>query len=334
MRKIAIIGCGLAGLTLAHLLRPFAEIQLFDKARRAGGRLASRSAGSFHFDTGAQFFTVKTKRFAEFIQPLIEQQVIQRWDADFVEFSSSKQIARRKWNADYPHYVGSPNMQAIAQALAGNLNIQFNCQITQLQQRGAKWSLFSGDKLVADNIDWVVCCLPAKQTADLLPEHFENLNAIEKTQMLACYALMLGFDEPPELDWQAALVSDAIISWMSVNSSKPARPEAFSMVIQANNQWAEQHLHQADQTITQLMLTEVERISGINTANASHIDLKRWVYANLPAQVGQPAYLDTELKLAACGDWCIQGRVEAAFSSADALAQQLIAYLKHSQVGQ
>lgn len=324
MSKIAIIGSGLAGLTLAHQLQPYAEVRLFDKASRAGGRLASRSAGQFHFDPGAQFFTVKTQRFADFIQPLIEQRVIQRWDADFVEFSGNRQIARRKWNADYPHYVGSPDMQAIAQALAENLTIQFDCQITQLKQHDAKWDLFSDDKLVADNFDWVICCLPAKQTANLLPDSFENLDAIKKTQMLACYALMLGFDEPLELDWQAALVSDAIISWMSVNSSKPARPEAFSMVIQANNQWAEQYLRQADETIKQLMLAEVERVSSINTANASHIDLKRWVYANLPAQVGQPAYLDNELKLAACGDWCIQGRVEAAFSSADALAQQLI----------
>jgi predicted NAD/FAD-dependent oxidoreductase len=327
MSKIAIIGSGLAGLSLAHQLQPFAEIQLFDKAQRAGGRLASRSAGQFHFDHGAQFFTVKTQRFAEFIQPLIEQRVIQRWDAQFVEFSANKQIAHRQWNADYPHYVGSPDMQAIAQAFAKPLNIQFDCQITRLQQREGKWTLLSDDQLVAENFDWVICCLPAKQTADLLPNNFENLNTIQQTKMLACNALMLGFDDPPELDWQAALVSDAIISWMSVNSSKPSRPEGFSMVIQANNVWAEQHLHQADETIKQLMLAEIKRISGINVDKASHVDLKRWVYANLPTQTGQSAYLDDQLKLAACGDWCIQGRVEAAFSSADALAQQLIPQL-------
>lgn len=327
MSKIAIIGSGLAGLSLAHQLQPFAEIQLFDKARRAGGRLASRSAGQFHFDHGAQFFTVKTPCFAEFIQPLIEQKIIQRWDAEFVEFSNNRQIARRQWNADYPHYVGSPDMQAIGEVLAENLTIQFDCQITRLQQRDGKWMLLSDDQLVAENFDWVICCLPAKQTADLLPNNFENLNTIQQTKMLACYALMLGFDVPPELDWQAALVSDAIISWMSVNSSKPSRPDGFSMVIQANNMWAEKHLHHADQTIQQLMLAEVQRVSGINVDKASHVDVKRWVYANLPAQTGQSAYLDDQLKLAACGDWCIQGRVEAAFSSVDALAQQLIPQL-------
>ncbi len=324
MSKIAIIGSGLAGLTLAHQLQPFAEIQLFDKAGHAGGRLASRSVDQFSFDSGAQFFTVKTGRFADFIQPLIKQRVIQRWDANFVEFSGSKQISRRTWNADYPHYVGSSDMQAIGQTLAASLNIQFNCKVTRLEQYNEKWQLFSDDQLVAENLDWVICCLPAKQTADMLPDNFQNLNVIQQTQMQACYALMLGFDVAPELNWQAALVSDAIISWMSVNSSKPSRPEGFSMVIQANNAWAEKHLQQANEIIQQLMLAEVQRVSGINTAEASYVDLKRWVYANLPPQTGQPAYLDTQLKLAACGDWCIQGRVEAAFSSADALAEKLI----------
>ena len=37
MSKIAIIGSGLAGLTLAHQLQPYADIHLFEKAQRAGG---------------------------------------------------------------------------------------------------------------------------------------------------------------------------------------------------------------------------------------------------------------------------------------------------------
>ena len=142
--------------------------------------------------------------------------------------------------------------------------------------------------------------------------------------MLACYALMLGFNDAPTPDWQAALVRNAKISWMSVNSSKPSRSGGFSMVIQANNVWAEENLAVDDERIKQQMLDEVHRVSGLDIDKVSHIDLKRWVYANIPAQTGQQAYLDNTLKLAACGDWCIQGRVESAFSSADTLAQQLI----------
>lgn len=327
MSKIAIIGSGLAGLTLAHQLQPYADIHLFEKAQRAGGRLASRTAGLFQFDHGAQFFTVKTPRFAEFIQPLIKKQVIERWDAHFSEFAGTEKVVERQWNADYPHYVGSPDMQAFAQALAAPLNIQFNQQITQLKQQNGKWCLLHQETQIANDFDWVISCLPASQTADLLPDAFASHHSIEKTKMLGCYALMLGFNNAPSLDWQAALVRDAKISWMSVNSSKPSRSGEFSMVIQASNDWAEENLTVKDEQIKQQMLDEVHRISGLDIDKVSHIDLKRWVYANIPAQTGQQSYLDNSLKLAACGDWCIQGRVESAFTSADTLAQQLILQL-------
>ena len=331
MRKIAIIGSGMAGLTLAHRLKQHAEVLVFDKASQAGGRMASRSAGAFHFDHGAQFFTVKSQRFADFIQPLIEQGVIQRWDARFVEFAGAEILNRRQWNADYPHYVGSPAMQSVGQSLAKPLTIRFDCHITRLERQADKWRLLSSETCVAEHVDWVICCLPARQAADLLPENFPHVDVIRQTKMLPCYALMLGFEQSPEIDWQAALVSKSIISWMSINSSKPCRPEAVSMVIQANNLWAEKNLHAPTENITQHMLAEVRQISGIDTTKASHVELKRWVYANMSTQHTQSVYLDNHLQLAACGDWCRQGRVEAAFLSADSLAQQLIPYLSPSR---
>ena len=44
MTKIAIIGAGLAGLTLARALPAHAEVTLFEKSRGIGGRMATRYA--------------------------------------------------------------------------------------------------------------------------------------------------------------------------------------------------------------------------------------------------------------------------------------------------
>ncbi|MEX0615452.1 MAG: hypothetical protein WD177_06040, partial [Methylophaga sp.] len=71
------------------------------------------------------------------------------------------------------------------------------------------------------------------------------------------------------------------------------------------------------------LLSEVERIAGINRQDLLHQDTKRWTYVNLPRQTAAKAYLDKGQQLAACGDWCIQGRVEAAFTSANWLARKL-----------
>jgi predicted NAD/FAD-dependent oxidoreductase len=47
-------------------------VTIFEKARGAGGRMATRRAEPFIFDHGAQFFKAKTGRFSAFIAPLIE----------------------------------------------------------------------------------------------------------------------------------------------------------------------------------------------------------------------------------------------------------------------
>jgi predicted NAD/FAD-dependent oxidoreductase len=66
-KRIAIIGAGMSGLTLANRLSKIAEVVLFEKSRGVGGRMSTRQADPFTFDHGAQFFTVRDKRFSVFI---------------------------------------------------------------------------------------------------------------------------------------------------------------------------------------------------------------------------------------------------------------------------
>lgn len=53
MTKIAIIGAGLSGLSIAHLLKDYAQITVFEKARGVSGRLSTRRAEPYVFDHGA-----------------------------------------------------------------------------------------------------------------------------------------------------------------------------------------------------------------------------------------------------------------------------------------
>ncbi len=43
----------------------------------------------------------------------------------------------------------------------------------------------------------------------------------------------------------------------------------------------------------------------------------------MAAREGPRSLLDAEHRLAACGDWCVYGRVEGAFLSASDLAERL-----------
>jgi predicted NAD/FAD-dependent oxidoreductase len=52
--------------------------------------------------------------------------------------------------------------------------------------------------------------------------------------------------------------------------------------------------------------------------------LHGWRYANNTNRDTHQPFIDTELKLAACGDWCVGGRVEGAFTSAQRLSEAII----------
>ncbi|MBL6623389.1 MAG: NAD(P)-binding protein, partial [Rhizobiales bacterium] len=47
MVKIAIIGAGISGLALANTIKNNADVELFEKSRGFGGRVATRRAGDF-----------------------------------------------------------------------------------------------------------------------------------------------------------------------------------------------------------------------------------------------------------------------------------------------
>jgi predicted NAD/FAD-dependent oxidoreductase len=53
MKKIAIIGAGLCGLSVAHFLKDGAKITLFEKELGVSGRMSTRRTWIYFFDHGA-----------------------------------------------------------------------------------------------------------------------------------------------------------------------------------------------------------------------------------------------------------------------------------------
>ena len=327
MNRIAIVGAGIAGLTLALEIDAVAEVTVFEKSRGYGGRMATRRAESCQFDHGVQFFTTRSERFSRFLAPYIARGHVVRWDAEFVEIESGKIISRRSWADGPPHYVGAPGMNVLARKMAANLDVVVETRVAAIVESGSRWQLYDQDRASLGEFDWVILAIPAKQAFDLIPEDFGTRQAIGQKQMRGCYSLMLGFARALSLDWQAAFVSGADISWISNDSSKPGRPGLYTLLVHSTNRWADANMDSGTPTVIEYLQQELERVSGVNAATASHVGLHRWRYANIEKQDGQRFFIDPERRLAVVGDWCIHGRVEAAYLSAYELAQTLVARL-------
>ncbi len=323
MTKVAVIGAGLSGLVVARELNDDHTVTVFEKSRGVGGRLATRYEDGFEFDHGAQFFTARSPGFRQYLQPLVERGVVATWRASFAELERDEIVSQRDWDDDYPHYVGAPRMNDIGKTLAADLDVRRNTTVSNLEREPGGWRLSdSGDKNLG-RFDWVVLTMPAAQTAALAPERSLLREQCDSASMQACFALMLGFDAPLTLPWQAALVDGADISWVSVNSSKPGRPEPFTLVVHSTNAFADANINSDVDALVARLLSETGAVLSKIVDSATFCKLQRWRYANADNRDGADFFVDESAQLAACGDWFNRGRVEAAFTSGFGLAQEL-----------
>ncbi len=323
MTRVAVIGAGLSGLVVARRLKETAEVKLFEKSRGPGGRIATRYGGEFEFDHGAQFFTARTAEFREFLRPLIADGAVANWMPQFAELERARITDLRSWDEEYPHYVGAPRMNRLGKVLSDGLDVAYETAVSRIERQVEGWTLFDERSRILGDFDWLVVTAPAAQTAALAAEHPELIALCAGRKMLSCFAVMLGFGQQQELPWQAALVRGADISWISVNSSKPGRKEPFTLVIHSTNAWASAHIDDDLDRVRDHLLSEASAVTGLDLGSADHCQLHRWRYANIVRQDGPAFYIDGKAKLAACGDWFVRGRIEAAFTSANDLSSEL-----------
>lgn len=315
--KIAIIGAGLSGLVLAQKLAGEHDITVFEKARGPGGRMSTRRATPYAFDHGAQYFTAATASFREFLAPHQDTGLVTEWTAP-IETVSGARIS------DKTKYIATPGMNALCKHLAQSLDLRVACQIAGLERTDGAWTLITKDGAREGPFDWIISSAPSVQTATLFPADFSGQTTLASVEMVGCFSLMLGFEAPLDLKLDALKSGAAPIGWMAVNSKKPQRPEAFSVLIQSDNRWAEAHLEAAPEFVIAALLEAASDLAGTDLSVAEHQVLHRWRYAAVSKAAETPFLIDPDLQLAACGDWCLGGKVEAAFLSASALATQFV----------
>ncbi len=324
MKKIAIVGAGLTGITIAQTLNKFFTVTVFEKSRGVGGRMATRYCDGFEFDHGAQYFTAKSELFNEFIKPLIHCEIITRWNARFVELNSKEILNTKFWGVSLPHYVGKPSMNRMCQYLANDLNVHLNTKIKTIKLDNG-WRLYDEEDNDLGIYDWLIVTAPAEQSLQLMPISFKYIQNLRTIKMQSCYSLMLGFEINPQINFDAALVRNSDISWVSVNSSKPGRPDKPTLLINSTNDWAEANMNTERKIIIKHLFNEFERVLDLDLPHAKCEILHYWRYANIGLQTNKDVFVDFEQQLAACGDWCIQGRVESAFLAALNVANQILA---------
>ncbi len=186
-----------------------------------------------------------------------------------------------------------------------------------MERRAKQWTLIDSENQVYGEFDWVVVATPAPQAASLLPSDFKYFDVVSKAKMQACFSLMLGFKHPLNIFFDAARVHNSDVSWLAVNSSKPGREGLFCVLAHSSQEYAQAHIDSDRQAVQEHLCAEVAAIiPQMNDSQAEYQTLHGWRYAHCSRRIQSLALLDETLQLAACGDWCLEGRVEGAFMAA------------------
>lgn len=326
MVKVAIIGAGAAGLAAANALNGFADVTVFDKSRGVGGRMSTRYAGDWEFDHGAQFFTLRSDQVSDFLKPQIEDAIVQSWRPAVGKTSTSE---TRHWS--HSRFVAAHRMNALPKALAEALQVHAGHTITALANTQNGWSLKVAESdLLSGPFDWVILAVPSVQAAPLLPDEFSHKHRLANVVMRPCHALMIGFKEHADCHWQVLEPEGGPFTWIARNDSKPDRATRPSFVAHTSVEWSDANLERDPKTL-HAELTEAFSEATDIAAQPDHISVHRWRYARTETPLGEPALIDAANKLVVCGDWCIEGKVEAAFQSGLAAAERLKATVSQNK---
>ena len=326
---IVIIGAGLAGLSCAQaLLQVGHTVHVFDKSRGPSGRMSTRRAeddnGPWQCDHGAQYFTARDPAFRAEVARWQQAGVAALWDARLASFDGNA------WTTSatpLERFVGTPRMTSPAAWLVQHLGepalAQWQTTVQRLDHTEGGWAITSAEHgLHSPRYSAVLLAVPAPQAVPLLaPVAPAGAALAASARMRGSWAVMLRYASPVALPWEGAFINTGPLRWVARDSSKPGRTGQETWLLHASPEWSEAHIEDSAEAVTTALLAAFAALGGpAPLAATAH----RWRYADTEPALTQGSWWDAQMRLGLCGDWLHGGKVEGAWLSGRALAQQVL----------
>lgn len=305
MKKILIIGAGMAGLTAARgLSLKGHQVVVLDKGRGLGGRMATRRMGAARIDHGAQYFSAKTAGFQQLVQEAQQAGVLHAWNPAHLK------DAHARW-------VGTDGMTALPKYLAKNLTVHHGQRAVCLSAKKEGWEIAT-EQGQTYGADVVIVTIPAPQALELLAKSELQLPSTEAVlqdiSYHPCLAVLALLDRPSGLPGQGSLCSESRpIAWMVDNLRKciSAQP---SLTIHASPAFSRRHIDgDRDAAAEELLHLAKPKIAP---AKVTEWQLHCWRYSLAYKRHVHPFHrADAPHPLLFGGDGFGIGNVEGAFIS-------------------
>ena len=336
--RVAVIGTGLAGAWCARSLAAQGwAVQVFDKARGAGGRLATRrldwtdaqgGSRTARLDHGAPAFTARGAAFQRYCEEAVRNGALQRWRPTLAPGSRPLDDVDAA-----PLFVAQPDMPALCRQLLGAIPATWSVTVDRLTHGAQGWQLEAAGERLPQVFDAVVLAMPLPQTASLLAPHRSDwAQRAALCMMQPCWTLMGVTQAPSDLPpWDLTRPPEGPLAWVMRHEGRPGRqhaPGEIHWVAHARPAWSRQHLERDPHWVQAQLQGALHEALGTPLA-WQQASVHRWRFAtpaNPGAEPETPCWWDAHQALGVCGD-AFAGTagtgVEAAWRSAQALGEAI-----------
>lgn len=311
--RVVVVGAGISGLVAAReLVARGVEVEVIDKGRSPGGRLATRRIGEATLDHGAQFFTVRTPAFRRTVDEWIARGLVTMWSRGF--------------GADdgHPRYVASAGMNSLAKDLADGLDVSCSTMafaVTPGSDGGRPWRVVIDDGTARD-ADHVVVTTPLPQAFALLVDAGIELDEqLMRTDYDRTIALLATLDRPPTVAHPGGIQNpNDDVSFVGDNQAKGVSA-APALTLHASAPWSDAHWDDDVDTLRERLVESAA--PWVAATSIVEAQVKKWRFATPRSVWPDPCWVSPDGGVVLAGDAFDGPRVEAAHNSGLAAAHAL-----------
>lgn len=326
----AIIGAGIAGLTLAKSLQNQGHtVAVFEKARGTGGRLSSKRVTTerkttdeeqayMAFDLGCVSISAQTAEFSQQLNLWQQESILSPWWQE-----------KSALGDGLVHYVGTPRNSALTRYLSLGIDCHFSTRIQKLEQVNEQgeniWLLLSTVENELDGVDKhtviakaknVILATPPAQAYDLLPNSSNLRTPLQSVIVDPQWVMGIAVKDIPQELSELSIIDHNILYSISRETLKPGRASSDHSVlqVQATADWTRRHLDLSQEQISQLLieaLTEYTTEKFAHKLNVKHSYSHRWLYSQVVKKIeSSDGYLFDQTGLGLVGDYFEQPIME------------------------
>ena len=320
--RVAIIGAGMSGLSAASKLREAGvQVTLFDKSRGSGGRMSSKRTDFGTFDMGTQYFTARDPGFAAAAASWADAGLISTWQPRLFRYDEKGLIPS---DDSQQRFVGTPRMTALSRGLLASSELVSGTRIERLERQAQQWHLVDSQQTLHGPYDQVIVAVPPAQAAPLLAGVANLVAPASNSSMEPGWAVAITLPQKLDSSADAVFVRSGPLDWIAREASKPGRANSENWVLQSTPAWAEAHLDDDPAQIVDALVAAMAEVLGLQIPTPVFQQAHRWLYARPAADCEWGALAAPEQGIYVCGDWCLGGRLEAAWVSGQQAAKAVL----------